>query len=127
MCLSPLTFDSLNKRRQRKGDRKVDIKEMIGSRIKEIRNRKGLTQEQLSENMNINPKYLSSIERGKENPTLNTFIKLAEFLDVDIDEIFSSIQIEDPSKRKDLINSLLNEADDGQMKLAAKMLQAIIR
>lgn len=105
----------------------MDIKEMIGARIKEIRNRKGLTQEQLSENMNINPKYLSSIERGKENPTLNTFIKLAESLDVDIDEIFSSIQIEDPSKRKSLINSLLNEADDGQMKLAAKILQVLIR
>jgi DNA-binding XRE family transcriptional regulator len=58
--------------------RNLDIKQMIGARIKEIRTKKGITQEQLSERMEINPKYLSSIERGKENPTLNTLIKLLE-------------------------------------------------
>jgi len=46
------------------GLKAVDKKQMIGARIKEIRNKKGLTQEQLSEKMEINPKYLSSIERG---------------------------------------------------------------
>jgi DNA-binding XRE family transcriptional regulator len=58
--------------------RNLDIKQMIGARIKEIRTKKGITQEQLSERMEINPKCLSSIERGKENPTLNTLIKLLE-------------------------------------------------
>ena len=43
----------------------VDLKEMIGSRIQEIRNKKGLTQDQLSEKVGISSKYLSSIERGK--------------------------------------------------------------
>ena len=100
----------------------MDIKEMIGSRIKEIRNKKELTQEQLSERIDINPKYLSSIERGKENPTLNTFINLAESLEVDIGEIFDFVQIEDPSKRKSLIRSLLKEADNDQLKLAFKIL-----
>ena len=41
---------------------------MIGSRIQEIRTQKGITQDQLSEKVGISPKYLSSIERGKENP-----------------------------------------------------------
>jgi len=48
----------------------MDVKQMIGSRIKEIRTKKGFTQEQLAEKIDISPKYLSSIERGKENPTL---------------------------------------------------------
>ena len=61
----------------------MDIKQMIGARIKEIRAKKGITQERLSERMEISPKYLSSIERGKENPTLNTLIKLSESLEVD--------------------------------------------
>lgn len=104
----------------------MDTKQMVGARIKDIRNRKGLTQEQLSEKMEINPKYLSSIERGNENPTLNTLIKLSESLEVDLGAIFSHIQIEDPRERKALITSLLDQADDEQLKLVSKILSAIL-
>jgi len=104
----------------------MDLKEMIGSRIQNIRNKKGITQEQLSESVGINPKYLSSIERGKENPTLNTLLKIVQSLDVNLNEVFSDVQIEDPAKRKSLIISLLDEADDEQLKLAYKILSSII-
>ncbi len=104
----------------------MNLKEMIGSRIKDIRNKKGITQEQLSESVGINPKYLSSIERGKENPTLNILLKLAQSLDVNLDEIFSSVQIEDPEKRMRLILRLLDKADDEQLKLVYKILSVII-
>lgn len=100
----------------------MDLKQMIGARIKEIRTKKGITQEQLSERMEINPKYLSSIERGKENPTLNTLIRLSESLGVDLSEIFRFIQIEDPAERKSLIISLLDESDSEQLKLIFKIL-----
>jgi len=77
----------------------MDLKKMIGARIEEIRSKRGITQDQLSERMEINPKYLSSIERGKENPTLNTLIKLSRALEVDFDEVFSLVEIEDPDKK----------------------------
>jgi len=106
--------------------RLMDLKQMIGARIKEIRTKKGITQEQLSERMEINPKYLSSIERGKENPTLSTLIRLSESLGVDLSEIFRFIQIEDPAERKSLIISLLDESDNEQLKLIFKILSAIV-
>ena len=105
----------------------MDTKQMIGARIKEIRNRKGVTQEDIAARMEISPKYLSSIERGKENPTLNTLINLAQALNGDIGDIFSSIQIEDPAKRKTLLNELLKDADEEQLKTAFRVLSAIIR
>lgn len=105
----------------------MNLKEMIGARIKEIRQKKSLTQEQLAERMDINSKYLSGIERGKENPTLNTLIKLAKSLDVDIGEIFTSVQIEDPTQRKTMINELLDGADNDQLKLAHKILSVVTR
>lgn len=37
----------------------MDIKEMIGARLKVIRGSKGMTQEQLSEMVGINAKYLA--------------------------------------------------------------------
>ena len=104
----------------------MKLKQMVGVRIKEIRVRRKLTQEQLAEKIEINPKYLSSIERGLENPTFNTFIKLSESLNVNIDDIFNQIQIEDPAQKRSLINSLLNKADDEQLKLAYRILSVII-
>lgn len=105
----------------------MDLKQMIGSRIKDIRTKRGLTQEQLAEKIEINPKYLSSIERGLENPTLNILINAAETLDVGFDDVVSQIEIEDPAKRKALILSLLDQADNEQLKLAYRILSVIIR
>jgi transcriptional regulator with XRE-family HTH domain len=104
----------------------MDIKQMIGARIKEIRTKRGITQERLSERMEINPKYLSGIERGKENPTLNTLIKLSESLEVHIGEIFSFVEAEDPHRSKSQILSLLDEADSEQLKLIFKVLSVVI-
>ncbi|MBN1664620.1 MAG: helix-turn-helix transcriptional regulator [Deltaproteobacteria bacterium] len=108
------------------GDQALNVKQMIGARIGEMRRKKGMTQEELSGKMGIGPKYLSSIERGKENPTLSTLINLADSLGVDLAEIFMFIEIEDVTKRKSLINKLLNEADGEQLKLAVKVLSAIM-
>ena|GEM_PF-477246 len=126
LFLTGLLSVTIRKNKNDGGLKAVDKKQLIGARIKEVRNKKGLTQEQLSEKMEINPKYLSSIERGNENPTLNTLIKLSESLEVDLGEIFSFIQIEDPGERKLLVSSLLDQADTEELKLAYKVLSAIL-
>ncbi|MCK9390697.1 MAG: helix-turn-helix domain-containing protein [Syntrophales bacterium] len=105
----------------------MDTKQMIGTRIAEIRSQKGMTQEHLAGEMGISSKYLSSIERGKENPTLKTLIILSESLKVDLGEIFSFVQIEDASKRKSMVLSLINNADDDQLRLAFNVLSALIQ
>ena len=76
----------------------MNLKQMIGMRIAELRNSKGFTQEKLAGKMEISSKYLSSIERGKENPTLDTLIKLSESLGVNIEDIFRFIQIGDSAE-----------------------------
>jgi len=104
----------------------MNIKQMLGIRIAELRKTKGITQEQLAGKMEISPKYLSSIERGKENPTLNTLISLSESLGVNFEDLFRFIQIENLGKRKSLVTSLVNKADADQLKLAYKILSSII-
>lgn len=105
----------------------MDIKKMIGDRLKELRTRKDVTQEQLAEKVEINTKYLSSIERGKENPTLDIFIRIAKALDVDIGDIFNQLEIEDPAKRLSAINALLAQASKEQLKTVLKILLATLR
>jgi len=105
----------------------MNLKKMIGARIQKLRKQKGLTQDALSEKVNISSKYLSSIERGKENPTLNTFISIAEELSVDIEEFFTEIQIEDPKITKEMILALVDEVDEDQLKTIYQILCVIIK
>ncbi len=104
----------------------MDAKRTIGARISRLRSEERLTQEELAERMGINPKYLSSIERGKENPTLQTLIKASESLGVEFSEIFSLLQSEDPVASKEEIISLLDEADEEQMRVIYRIVKGVV-
>ena len=49
----------------------------IGNRIKTMRERANLTQEQLAELVDISPTHMSVIERGVKTPKLDTFVRIA--------------------------------------------------
>ena len=51
---------------------------LFGERLKARRQELGLTQAQLFEQTGITSPYISAIERGKANPTLDMIVKLAE-------------------------------------------------
>ena len=105
----------------------MDTKELIGSRIKELRKKKGLSQEELSEKAEITPNYLSRIERGTENPTLDMFIGLANALDVEMWEIFDFRHRSSRKDLKSILNKITVEADENQLMLAVKILRAVMR
>jgi len=105
----------------------MDTKELIGNRIKELRKKKGLSQEQLSEKADITPNYLSRIERGTENPTLDMFIRLANALGVEIWEMFDFGHDVSRKDLKSLLNKITGEANEGQLRLMVKVLRAITR
>ncbi len=63
----------------------------IGKRMKKSRNNANLTQEQLAEKVNISTNYLSSIERGDKIPRLETFVKIANALNVSADELLMDV------------------------------------
>jgi transcriptional regulator with XRE-family HTH domain len=104
----------------------MEAKKLIGLRIKELRRISGLSQEKLAEKMSISPKYLSSIERGKENPTLDTFIKVSDALNLELMEIFDfSHKGKSSRDLKKFINSMLKSRDEEKLMLAAKVIKAI--
>ena len=104
----------------------MEIKELIGMRIKSLRKAKGMSQEQLSEKIGISPKYLSSIERGKENPTLDIFMKLGAALNVELSEIFNfSVEGKSMKDLKTFIANLMRGSDEEKLKLTAKIIRAI--
>lgn len=61
----------------------------MGYRIKEVREKRGLTQVQLSEQSGISRATISGLESGSEKvTTTKTLNKLAEALGVTVDELF---------------------------------------
>ena len=57
-------------------------KKFFGKRLKELRNRKCLTQTQLAEKVGLHEKQISKIESGVHFPTFENFIKLMDILNV---------------------------------------------
>ena len=60
----------------------MDMRKLVGRNVKRIRQRKGLTQEQLAELSGFSQQYISGLEQGRRNPTVVTLYELATSLGV---------------------------------------------
>ena len=60
----------------------MDMRKLVGRNFARLRRDRGLTQEQVEERSGFSQQYLSSLERGRRNPTVITLYELARALDV---------------------------------------------
>lgn len=67
---------------------------VVGKVIQRLREQKGLSQEVLSGFAGIGRTHLSAIERGARKPTLDTFFKISEALEIRASEIMREIEEE---------------------------------
>ena len=77
-------------------------KELIGKKIRQLRIERGLSQEELSEKIDISPRHMCTIENGNSFPSIKTFIKIAQILDIDINEFFNLSKINDDKLRNEI-------------------------
>ncbi|TQR21631.1 helix-turn-helix transcriptional regulator [Psychrobacillus vulpis] len=56
--------------------------------IKEIRLKRGITQIQMAEDLQITRQTITAIENNKYNPSLELALKLIQYLGVPIEELF---------------------------------------
>ena len=61
----------------------MDMRKLIGRNFARLRRERGLTQEELEERSGFSQQYLSSLERGRRNPTVITIYELAQSMGVD--------------------------------------------
>lgn len=59
----------------------------LGNNLKRIREAKKMSQGDVMRKMGCSRSYISNIENGKTNPTLETISKLAKVLDVSTTEL----------------------------------------
>lgn len=86
----------------------------LGKKIKELRCKRNLTQNELSEKLFVSYQAVSQWENGTTNPDISVLPKLASVFEVSIDELFS---LEKPEERNELDGgkthvNILNVEDD---------------
>ena len=68
-----------------------DLRPALGARIKELRGRLEISQEELASRAGLHWTYLSDLERGRQTPTLDLLNRLARALGVTLAEFFSPL------------------------------------
>ncbi len=86
----------------------------IGKRIRTCREQKGWTQQAFAEKVGISIAYTGMIERGEKIPKLETFIRIANVLEVSADLLLADVikaqPFSDTSARAEVVNSLSKES-----------------
>jgi transcriptional regulator with XRE-family HTH domain len=72
---------------------------LVARNIRRLRVAKGLSQEVLAVDAEIDRTYVSRLERGLENPTVAVLERLAKALSANIDEFFRTPRAGEPAPR----------------------------
>jgi transcriptional regulator with XRE-family HTH domain len=68
-----------------------DINRFVGQRIRTIRAKKGITQDQLAELAGLNRVHLYRLENGRQSMTLNTLKIIADALEVGVRDLIGRL------------------------------------
>ncbi|WP_456366203.1 helix-turn-helix transcriptional regulator [Thermococcus sp.] len=61
---------------------------IVKNRLRELREKRGLTQEELAEALGVTRQTIIAIEKGRYNPSLRLAFRMARFFNVKIEDIF---------------------------------------
>ncbi len=99
-------------------------KEIIGKKIRQIRRERGFSQEELSEKIDISPRHMCTIENGNSYPSIETFVRIASVLDIDINEFFNITPTNNDALRTEIYN-LIQTSTPQELKLIKEIITAV--
>lgn len=104
-----------------------NIRELIGTRIRELRISKKMKQAELAEMIGIEPRSISRIESGYHFPKDDHLEKFAKALDVEIKDLFSFSHYKDGEELILEINTMLKNAAPEKLIDIYKIIEAILK
>jgi len=84
----------------------------LGQAIKEAREKKNITREQLAHEIDRAPRYIMYIENNGQHPSLDVFYKLVSLLDISVDQYFFPEKEVKRSSRRKLLDSAIDGLDE---------------
>ena len=92
--------------------KEASVLEIIGNNIKIARTKKGITQQELAEQLHKSNKFISMLERACSGLSLETIIDICKILDIQPNTLFNGILKYDDDKDKYITNSLSTLSND---------------
>jgi transcriptional regulator with XRE-family HTH domain len=71
-----------------------DLAAVLGDRIRELRRKKGFSQESFADHCGLHRTYMGGIERGEHNLTIQTALTIARGLGISLSKLLSGIEEE---------------------------------
>jgi transcriptional regulator with XRE-family HTH domain len=90
---------------------------LVGSRIRELRKGRHLTQTELSEKIGVAQSDLSRMEQGEYKVGLDTLFKILQVFDLKMGEFFGETETEAEREARDLMTEYRNLSDDARQEI----------
>ncbi len=103
-----------------------DVKKLIGDRIRQLRNEKGLSQEQLGYKSDLHYTHIGAIERAGKNWSIDTLVKVAAGLNVTVNDLLIlPLKPEDIKSMKKAVIAGINESSPTALKIFSDMVKGV--
>ena len=103
----------------------MDIKQAIGARIRELRHKKGLTQEEFAELVNVAPRHISRIENGVNTPSIEALERIAKVFNLEVKDLCNFQHLYDEEFLRKSINEIIDNLNAEELSSAFKLLNAM--
>ena len=100
-------------------------KKLLGGRIKELRRTRNLSQEELAEQIGVEPQHMSRIESGRSYPSIDRLEKISTALKVPLKEFFEFMHLEDAADRLENIDALAKGLSEERQRFIYRILKAL--
>ncbi len=92
----------------------------FGNNIKELRIKKGMTQKDLANILNVTAQAVSRWENNEVEPSISTINQMAELFDCSIDELFGKTKKEDVKSDENVIINVVEEKPKEEKEVIVK-------
>ncbi|ABK99517.1 helix-turn-helix domain-containing protein [Pelobacter propionicus] len=99
--------------------------ELLGLRIRELRKRAGMTQEQLAELLGIDQKHMSRIELGKSYPSLDRLLKIAVVVNAPLPNLFEFGHMNTAADLQQQVVNIVMQLGPKDLKRIYRILEAL--
>lgn len=98
----------------------------FGKAIKEARTKRGESRKNVSDDMDISPRYLANIENKGQQPSLQIFYELVTRYDISVDQYFFPDKSADKSTMRRQLDTLLDGMSDKGLHIVTETAKAVV-
>ena len=99
----------------------------IGQAIKQAREARGITREQLAEQLDYAPRHLQSIENKGQHPSFQLFVQLMTMFNISADQFLFRNHTQQSNTRRKQVEALLDLLDDSDLTVVEGTINGLLQ